>query len=95
MLAETVKHLKAMPRDVIQRADAFEAFAGQIEKHWRGAWQAVRGSGADGSEIFLGRFGEGFVIAPDGGLYRGGVGRGIDITAAGVYPDYGAMSRLD
>jgi len=56
---------------------------------------ARRGKGSDGSHIFLGRQGEGFVVAPDGGLYRGRRGNGIDITAKGLTPEYGALRALD
>jgi hypothetical protein len=95
MLGEAIRYLKSLPRDRDQRADAFEALAAQIEQHSRGAWKAGRGKGSDGSHIFLGRQGEGLVIAPNGGLYRGALGKGIDITAQGLTPDYGALKALD
>jgi hypothetical protein len=95
MLGEVIGHLKVMPRDAGQRADAFEAFARQIEQHWAGAWQAARFEGADGSHIFLGRLGEALVVAPDGGLYRGAVRQGIDLSPAGLVPDYGVLKALD
>src|SRR5438874_1967458 len=55
MHGEAIARVKALPRDSAQRADAFEALARQIELHSGGTWQAARGSGPDGSEIFLGR----------------------------------------
>jgi len=95
MLGEAIRHLKSLPRDAVRRADAFEALATQIENHSKGAWNAARGTGIDGSIIFLGRQGEGLVIASDGRLFRGGIGRGIGITANGIQPDYNALTPLD
>jgi hypothetical protein len=95
MLGDAILHLKSLPRDAKVRADAFEALARQIEAASSGAWQATRGDGTDGSIIFLGRQGEGLVIMPDGGLYRGGLGRGIDITPQGLRPDVAALTLLD
>jgi hypothetical protein len=66
MLGDAINHVKSLPRDAAQRADAFEALARQIESHSGGAWRAVRGTGTDGSILFLGRQGEGLVVAPDG-----------------------------
>jgi hypothetical protein len=74
MLGEAIQHLKSLPRDATQRADAFEALAGQIESCSGGAWNAARGTGTDGSEIFLGRQGEGLVVAPDGRIFKGRLG---------------------
>jgi hypothetical protein len=51
MLGEAIKHLKTLPRDADQRADAFEALAKQIENHSGGIWQAARGTSTDGSII--------------------------------------------
>jgi len=95
MLAEAIRHLRSLPRDATQRADTFEALAGQIERHSGGAWQAARGAGADGSHIFLGRQGEALVVAPDGRLFRGALGRGIGITRAGLQPAYHSLTALD
>jgi hypothetical protein len=95
MLGEAIQYLKSLPRDVAQRADVFEALAGQIESHSGGAWTAGRGPGTDGSQIFLGRQGEGLVVSPNGGIYRGAIGRGIDITPTGLQPNYGALISLD
>jgi hypothetical protein len=95
MLGEALEHLKTLPRDADHRADAFEAMAEQIEQNSGGAWRAARGQGTDGSHIFLGRQGEGLVIAPDGKLYRGGLGKGIDIASAGLCPRYTGLKALD
>jgi hypothetical protein len=95
MLGEAIRYLKSLPRDPDQRADAFEALAAQIEQQSRGTWMARRGKGSDGSHIFLGRQGEGLVVAPDGGLYRGARGKGIDITTTGLTPDYNILKALD
>jgi len=78
MLGEALRYVRSLPRDLDQRADAFEALARHIEKHTGGAWNAARGSGIDGSAIFLGRQGEALVVATDGRLYRGGLGRGSE-----------------
>ena len=37
MLGEAIQHVKSLPRDAAQRADAFEALARQIESHSGGA----------------------------------------------------------
>ncbi len=37
MLGEAIRYLKSLSRDPIQRADAFEAMAKQIESHSGGA----------------------------------------------------------
>ena len=95
MLGEAIKHLKSLPRDVAQRSDAFEALASQIESHSGGAWTAARGTGTDGSVIFLGRQGEGLVVAPDGRIFRGAIGRGIDIIPNGLRPDLRSLTPLD
>ena len=95
MLGEAIQHLRSLPRDPDTRADAFAALAWQIEHHSGGAWTATRGTGTDGSHIFLGRQGEGLVIAPDGRIYRGAIGRGIGITSAGLGPDYSTLRPLD
>jgi hypothetical protein len=95
MLGEAIRHIKSLPPDAAQRADAFEALASQIEKHSSGAWNAARGTGTDGSDIFLGRQGEGLVVAPDGRLYRGALGRGIAIAPNGLRPDYASLTPLD
>jgi hypothetical protein len=95
MLGEAINHLKSLPRDATQRSDAFEALARQIESHSGGAWSAARGTGTDGSVIFLGRQGEGLVAAPDGRIFRGAIGRGIDIVPNGLRPDLGSLTPLD
>jgi hypothetical protein len=95
MLGEAIDFLKSLPRDAVERADAFEALAQQIETHSSGAWNAVRGTGTDGSIIFLGRQGEGLLVAPDGRIFRGALGRGIDITAGGLRPNYSSLRPLD
>jgi hypothetical protein len=95
MLGEAIRHVKTLPRDPLQRADALEALAKQIEVHSGGLWSAARGTGADGSIIFLGRQGEGLVVATDGRIYRGAIGRGIDIAPNGLLPDFNALTPLD
>jgi hypothetical protein len=95
MLGEAIRHLKSLPLDADQRADAFEALATQIEAHSGGTWKAARGKGSDGSHIFLGRQGDALVVAPDGRIYRGAIGRGIDITPAGLRPAFGSLTPLD
>jgi hypothetical protein len=95
MLGEAIIHLKSLPRDAAQRADAFEALARQIESHSGGAWSAARGTGTDGSIIFLGRQGEGLVVALDGRIFRGALGRGINITPTGLQPDLSSLIALD
>lgn len=95
MLGEAIRHVRAMPLDAALRADAFEALAKQIETTTGGAWRAFRGTGTDGSVVFLGRQGEGLVVAPDGHIYRGRIGRGIDITSSGVCPDFHSLTPLD
>jgi hypothetical protein len=95
MLGEAIQVLRSLPRHAGQRADAFEALAAQIEVHSGGAWQARRSIGTDGAEIFLGRLGEGLVVAPAGRIFRGRVGQNIHVTPAGVRPDYAAMQPLD
>ena len=95
MLGEAIAHLKSLPRDAAQRADAFEALARQIQRHSSGAWSAARGTAADGSIIFLGRQGEGLVVALDGRIFRGAIGRDIDITATGLQPNYNSLTPLD
>jgi hypothetical protein len=95
MLGEAIRHVKSLPRDATQRADAFETLAKQIESHSGGAWSAARGTGTDGSAIFLGRQGEGLVVAPDGRIFRGILARGIDITPNGLRPDFKVLTPLD
>jgi hypothetical protein len=95
MLGEAIDFVKSLPQDAAQRADTFEALAQQIESHTGGAWSAARGIGTDGSIVFLGRQGEGLVISPNGRLYRGSRGRGIDITSSGVRPIYNSLKSLD
>ncbi len=95
MLAEAIQHLRSLPFDAARRADEFEALAAQIETESRGLWKATRGAGTDGSEVFLGRQGEGLVIAPDGRLYRGSLRRGIRITSLGLEPNYNDLTPLD
>jgi hypothetical protein len=95
MLGEAIRHLKSLPRDPVIRADAFEALARQIESHSGGAWSAARGPGTDGSVIFLGRQGEGLVVARDGRIFRGAIGRGIDVIPNGIRPDFGSLTPLD
>jgi hypothetical protein len=95
MLGGAIRHVKSLPRDAALRADAFEALARQIETHSGGAWSAARGTGVDGSVIFLGRQGEGLVVAPDGRIFRGALGRSIDIAPSGLRPDFNALTPLD
>jgi hypothetical protein len=95
MLGEAIRHVKSLPRDAVRRADAFEALARQIESHSGGAWSAARGTGTDGSHIFLGRQGEGLVVAPDGRIFRGSLGAGIVITPNGLRPDFNSLIPLD
>lgn len=95
MLGEAIDFIKSLPQDAAQRADAFEALAQQIESHTGGAWRAARGTGTDGSIIFLGRQGEGLIVSPDGRLFRGSLGRGIDITSSGLRPHYNSLKALD
>ena len=95
MLGEAISHLRTLPQDADQRTDVFEGMASQIERHSGGAWNATRGTGTDGAHVFLGRQGEGLVVAPDGRIYRGAIGRGIAITGAGLCPDYYSLHPLD
>jgi len=95
MLGKAIQHVKSLPPDAARRADAFEALAKQIESHSGGAWSAARGTGTDGSIIFLGRQGEGLVVTPDGRIFRGAIGRGIDITPNGLQPNLGSLTPLD
>jgi len=95
MLGEAIRYVRSLPRDTSQRADAFEALAGQIQANSGGTWNAARGTGTDGSQIFLGRQGEGLIVSPDGRIYRGALGRGIDITNKGLRPDYSTLKALD
>ncbi len=95
MLGEAIAWVKALPRDTAQRADAFEALARQIERQSGGTWSATRGTGTDGSQIFLGRQGEGLVVHPDGRLFRGAIGRGIDVVPGGLRSDFPALTPLD
>ena len=95
MLGEAVRHLKSLPWDAAQRADVFEALAKQIENQSGGAWSAARGTGTDGSHVFLGRQGEALIIAPDGHIFRGALGRGLDITRQGIRPDFNVLKPLD
>src|SRR5262245_33342867 len=88
ILGRAIRYVTSLPQDAGQRADALEALAAQIEAHSGGAWKAARGKGTDGSDIFLGRQGEGLVVSPDGRLYRGALGKGIDIAPHGLRPDY-------
>ena len=78
-----------------QRAAAFEALAKQIENHSKGTWSAARGTGTDGSIVFLGRQGEALVVVPDGRIFRGALGRGIDITPNGLQPNFNSLTALD
>jgi hypothetical protein len=95
MLGEAIRHVRSLPRDAAQRADAFEALATQIESHSGGAWTSTRGRGTDGSIVFLGRQGEGLVVMPDGSIFRGALGRGIDITSNGLRPNIDSLTPLD
>jgi hypothetical protein len=95
MLGEAIKFVKSLPRDAAARADAFQALATQIENHSGGAWSAARGTGTDGSIIFLGRQGEGLVVMSDGRIFRGAIARGIDITPNGLQPNLGSLTPLD
>src|SRR5262249_708972 len=95
MLGEAIQHLRTLPQDAVQRADAFEALARQIGRHSGGGWNAGRGTGTDGSQIFLGRQGEGLIVSPEGRIFRGALGRGIDITPQGLSPDYTTLRPLD
>jgi hypothetical protein len=95
MLGEAIRHVKSLQLDAARRADAFEALARQIESHSGGAWSAARGTGTDGSIIFLGRQGEGLVVAPDGRIFRGAIGCGIDVVPNGLQPDLNALTPLD
>jgi hypothetical protein len=95
MLGEAIRHVKSLPQDQSRRADTFEALAAQIDAHTGGAWTATRGTGTDGSVIFMGRQGESLVVAPDGRIYRGAIGRGINVTPGGLHPDYSALTPLD
>ena len=95
MLGEAIRHLRSLPLDPGARADAFDALARQIEANSGGSWQAARGTGTDGATIFLERQGEGLVVATDGRIYRGALGRGLDIDPTGVRPDYAALVPLD
>jgi hypothetical protein len=95
MLGEAIQHVKSLPRDTARRADAFEALARQIESHSGGAWSAARGTGTDGSQIFLGRQGEGLVVSTDGRIFRGALGRGIDMAPQGLRPNFNVLIPLD
>ncbi|HUG92098.1 MAG TPA: hypothetical protein VML55_14760 [Planctomycetaceae bacterium] len=95
MLGEAIQHVKAHRQDQRARADLFEVLTAQIETSSGGAWKAARGNGIDGSEIFLGRQGEALVIARDGRLFRGAIGRGVSIDPSGLRPEYPKLQPLD
>jgi hypothetical protein len=95
MLRDAIQFVRAMPRNQDDRADAFELLAKQIDAHASGAWSAKRGVGIDGSVIFLGRQGEGFVVTTDGRIYRGRIGQGIVVAATGLRADLGQLIPLD
>jgi hypothetical protein len=95
MLGDAIQHVKSLPRDAVQRADALEALVKQIESHSSCAWIAARGTCMDGSIVFLGRQGEALLVAPDGRIFRGAIGRGIAITPKGLQPHFGSVTSLD
>jgi hypothetical protein len=95
MLQAAIRHLRTLPRDQAQRADAFESLANQIETHTSGSWSAARGDGTDGSIIFLGRQGEGLIVTADGRIHRGSIGQGIEFTASGLRADLSRTIPLD
>ncbi len=95
MLDEAFRYLRGLLRDLTRRSDAFEALAKLIEAHSGSTWRATRGTGTDGSVIFLGRQGEGLVVSSDGRIFRGSLFRGIDITPNGLRPDFGSLRPLD
>jgi hypothetical protein len=94
MLADAIQYVTSLPMDAAERADSFEAMFRQIEGDTGGAWQATRGTGTDGSVVFLGRQGEGLVVATDGRVFRGVLGRGIDVTPAGLQPNFNSLVML-
>jgi hypothetical protein len=95
MLREAIQYLRSLPFDAAHRSDTFEALARQIKSNSGGAWDAVRGTGTDGSIVFLGRQGEGLVVTPDGRIFRGAIGHGIDITPSGLRPNFNSLTPLD
>jgi hypothetical protein len=95
MLGEAIQHIKSLPFNAALRADSFEAMAKQIENNTGGLWSAARGTGTDGSHIFLGRQGEGLVVRSDGRIFRGSLSQGITIKPTGLEPDYSQLRALD
>jgi hypothetical protein len=91
MLAEALQHLRTLPQVPLLRADVFEALAAQVTANDPG-WQAVRGVGTDGSHVFLGTQGAALVIAPDGRLFRGRLGQGVNVVVGGLAPDYAVLT---
>jgi len=76
MLAQALRQIRALKGTAAQRADLFESLAGEITKQSGGTWSAIRGTGLDGSHVFLGEAGEALVISPEGGVFRGSISTG-------------------
>jgi len=93
MLGQAIRRVLALEGTAAQRADLFEDLARQIHQHSSGAWSAIRGTGLDGSHVFLGEAGEVLVISPAGGIFRGSVSTGgARVTGTGRFQvDYSKL----
>ncbi|HXG06237.1 MAG TPA: hypothetical protein VNI77_02805 [Nitrososphaera sp.] len=97
MAREAVQYVKSFPGTAEQKAELFEQLAKQISEKRRGAWQAARMRGTDGSHVFSGQQGELLVIKLNGQVLRGrmqdgGVGFGQGGT---VTPNYSNLRQLE
>src|SRR5215216_4730321 len=76
-----------------EKAVLFQQFASTLEAATGGAWQAARMQTTDGALAFLGRQGELVAFAPDGTVFRGGIGS-YRPTRAGIELDYSKLVKL-
>jgi hypothetical protein len=92
-LREVLARLALETRSGLEKADAFEQAALEIQAASGGTWEASRMTATDGGVVFAGRQSEVVVFAGDGTIFRGKSGS-WRLTRAGIALDYAKLVKL-
>ena len=96
LFKEALGYVRASTGTAAQKANLFEALAGQITEKTAGSWSATRYAGAEGSNVFVGGAGETLVIDSSGALFRGRADTGLVAAGKNSFrPNFDALRKID
>lgn len=80
MMPQAMRALATSTANGAQKAAMFEGMAAQITTATKGAWNATRMAGPNGSNVFFGKAGEALVINAEGQVFRGALGTAVKVS---------------